>query len=575
MKRLLNWKLLLLLIVLLAAFLRFYELGNIPAGLLNDEANKGYDTYSLLLTGKDQWGSFLPLTNLRGFGDYPPPVYHYLSIIPVLLFGLNAFSIRFISALAGVFSVFLMYLLGKKLFNERVGIFSALSLAIFPWAIGLSRVAVEVNVAIALLLTALIFGLKNPEGKKKRNLIISAAILALSIYTYSAFILFAPIVFIVIIYENYYNQKLNFKFLFIPILIFLFLVLPNFIKKDSASVRFSQVGLTTNINSIGLIDTLNMQRGQCLKFFNPLICKIIENKVALYSSVFAKNYLSHFSFNFLYVSGTVTQFSILEQRGLDYIFDILFLLLGVYFLIRLNKNPKINFVVIGLLLFSALPDSVTGDGNYTRAAIMIPFVGLVNGLGMSYFIDFINRIKNKYINFGVYSLTAIIVLFSVTTFFITYLTYFNNNYSIYSQYGYKDLMNNVYGNKSNYNKIYISRHLNDAKQYIYYLFYTKYSPVSYQQKINVDYSVEAGGWVSINRIGNLYFVQNPPSNKDLSKMTDTNKILIVSNPIDFPKNVKPVFVVKDKLGNVIFKAVRASDLLEYEKSQEQLNLNKI
>src|SRR5680860_1092308 len=92
MKKKLNWKIFLFLIVVLGAFLRFYQLGNIPAGLLNDEANKGYDAYSLLITGRDQWGSFMPLTSLRGFGDYPPPLYHYFSMIPIFIFGLSEFS---------------------------------------------------------------------------------------------------------------------------------------------------------------------------------------------------------------------------------------------------------------------------------------------------------------------------------------------------------------------------------------------------------------------------------------------------------------------------------------------------
>jgi hypothetical protein len=46
--------------------------------------------------------------------------------------------------------------------------------------------------------------------------------------------------------------------------------------------------------------------------------------------------------------------------------------------------------------------------------------------------------------------------------------------------------------------------------------------------------------------------------------------LFISNPVDFPKSIQPVFEVKDKLGNVIFKAIKGSDLLEYNKEQELL-----
>jgi hypothetical protein len=77
--------LLLFFIICLAIFLRFYQLGNIPAGFLNDEANAGYDAYSVLLTGKDQWNTFLPLTHFVGFGGAPLPVYRYLSLIYLAL----------------------------------------------------------------------------------------------------------------------------------------------------------------------------------------------------------------------------------------------------------------------------------------------------------------------------------------------------------------------------------------------------------------------------------------------------------------------------------------------------------
>ena len=61
-----------LLIILIAVILRFYNLGIVPVGFLNDEANAGYDAYSLLLTAKDQWGNLLPINNFIGFGDFNP-----------------------------------------------------------------------------------------------------------------------------------------------------------------------------------------------------------------------------------------------------------------------------------------------------------------------------------------------------------------------------------------------------------------------------------------------------------------------------------------------------------------------
>ncbi len=550
----------LVLVIFIAIFLRFYQLGSIPAGFLNDEANAGYDAYSLLLTGKDQWNSFFPLNNFVGFGDFQPPLNRYSLLIPIFLFGLNEFAVRFISALAGVLSVVAAYFLVKKLVSQKAAYFSALLLAVMPWAVGLNRIGHESNLAILFLITALFFGFLQ---KFKSSLYYSVIFLSLSMYTYSAYILYAPLVLAVILHSNY--TKGGYKFFLKPLILFLIIISPIFFQKNSASVRFSQVGLTTNINSIGLINVLNDERGQCLTTFNPVICKITNNKGILFTSQFIKNYLSHFSPNLLYISGTPTQFSILPKRGLDYVFNFLPLILGIAFLLKNTQQKKLSMLFLILFLLSPLPDSLTSDGNYTRSSMMIPFIAIITGLGYYYLFNFLrNNYKN--LKYPSIALFILLIFLSAISFYVGYSTYFKNNYSIYSQYGYKDLISNIKANETNFNRIYLTTHLNDAKQYIFYLFYSKYDPFLYQQKKDVVYRTVTDGWISVDRIGKIYFVQNPPTLKDLKSLPGSST-LIISNPVDFPQNIKSEFDIKDKLGNIIFKAVRLSDLLEYIKAK--------
>ena len=543
--------------------MRFYQLGDTPAGFLNDEANAGYDAYSLLLTGRDQWNNFFPLNNFIGFGDFQPPVNRYSLLIPIYIFGLNEFSVRFVSALSGVLSVIALYFLVKKLVNKEAAFLSAFFLAIMPWAVGLNRIGHESNIAILFLILSLYFGVVQ---KPSRSLFYSVFFIALSMYTYSAYILYAPLVLAVILYLNYKKER-GYRYLLKPLILFLIIISPIIIQKNAASVRFSQVGLTTNVNSIGLINILNDERGQCIAVFNPIICKTVGNKATLFVGTFVKNYMSHFSPNFLYIDGTHTQFSVLPQRGLDYLFNFLPLILGMTFLLKDNKQRKLNSAFVILFLISPLPDSFTSEGNYTRASMMQPFLSLFSGLGVYYFLDILNGKKIfKYLFIFSFFL---IISFSVISFFITYLTYFKNNYSIFSQYGYKDLMIKTNSLKNEFDKIYISRHLNDTKQYVYYLFYNKYDPVKFQKKIEVSYSYGSEGWISVDKIDNINFVQNLPIVPASSGFK--NKDLFISNPVDFPKKIKAEFEVKDKLGNVIFKAVRLENLVEYY-SKEKLRL---
>jgi len=99
---------LLFLIFFLGFILRFWQLGVNPPSLDWDEASLGYNAYSLFTTGKDEYGNPWPLS-IRSFNDYKPPLYTYLTILPVALTGLNEFSTRFISALFGSLSVVIGY----------------------------------------------------------------------------------------------------------------------------------------------------------------------------------------------------------------------------------------------------------------------------------------------------------------------------------------------------------------------------------------------------------------------------------------------------------------------------------
>lgn len=542
---------------MIAVFLRFYQLGNIPAGLTNDEAGVGWDAYSILNTGRDQWNQFMPI-HFIAFGDYPLPVLRYLTILPVYFFNLNSFSVRFPSALFGTISVILVFFLVKKISNEKVALLSSLLLSISPWAIGLSRVTIEPNIAITFFLLGLF--LYFLAKKRKILLLFSVLSFVATVYTYSAYVLFLPIALsALIIWDRRYVFS-NLKIYLISFLLLILLIIPNFlIKNTAASVRFSQVGLTSNINSVGLINVLNDERGACLKDFNPVICRLANNKIILFTSSFFKNYLLHYNFNLLYGNGSQTQFSILPARGLEYLFESAFLIFGILAIIK-NKD-KSGYLLLALLLVSPISDSLTGEGHYGRASIMLPFIVMIEGVGLYYLVEIISKIAVIPIKRIAYLILVLTIFMGLSIFWINYLTYFNNNYSVFSQYGYGDLMKKVNSLKNSYDKVYISKNLNDAKQYIYYLFYNKYDPGKFQNKIGVSYSKDDSGWISVDKIDNIYFVQTLPV-IDKSLSLSRENALYISAPVDFPKNIKTEFLIKDKIGNILFQAVTLNNLLQ-------------
>src|SRR5438874_557715 len=100
-------------ILLLAISFRFFHLSTNPPSLTWDEAAWGYNAYSLGIDRRDEFGRFLPYDYLESFGDYKPPMYAYLDIVPVKVFGLNEFAVRSPSAFFGVLTVLMTYLLTK------------------------------------------------------------------------------------------------------------------------------------------------------------------------------------------------------------------------------------------------------------------------------------------------------------------------------------------------------------------------------------------------------------------------------------------------------------------------------
>ncbi len=242
-----NFAVALFLIIAVSIFLRFYQLDKIPAGLYEDEASQGYNAYSLLLTGKDEYGKTFPVF-IRSFGDFKSPLYTYLTIGPIFIFGPTIFSVRLISAICGVLIVILTALITKKInANNKIVCLATLIVGISPWAIFFSRSAIEANLALFLFLLSVLFFI---ESLKKPWLItVATSLLATSTYAYHAermmVWIFLP-VFLLIFKKIFFPRKI---ILLITILLFVFIQIPELILLASPAslIRISKVNYWNRI----------------------------------------------------------------------------------------------------------------------------------------------------------------------------------------------------------------------------------------------------------------------------------------------------------------------------------------
>lgn len=164
-------------IVALAAFLRFYDLENYPAGLFPDEAANGEDVL-LILNGDTR--PFYPRGNGR------EAMFFYLQAAMVKAFGVGVWPMHAASALVGIATVIAVYFATRVYFGRLSGLLAALFLATSSWHLALSRTGFRaIQIPLILLLFTAFVGYIVRSVKEKR-IGISYLYAALAGITFSA-----------------------------------------------------------------------------------------------------------------------------------------------------------------------------------------------------------------------------------------------------------------------------------------------------------------------------------------------------------------------------------------------------
>lgn len=143
------------LIILLGFSLRFYNLAK--ESLWIDEIDGG-----ILLAKQSITYLLNPNVNL------PVSTYHIILHYWMQIFGQSEFSVRFPSLIFGVLSIFMIYKLGKALFNQEIGLLSALILAISPFHIHYSQEARPYSLLMLLSLISTYYFVRFIKSNNKK-----------------------------------------------------------------------------------------------------------------------------------------------------------------------------------------------------------------------------------------------------------------------------------------------------------------------------------------------------------------------------------------------------------------------
>jgi hypothetical protein len=192
-------KLLFSLIVVIALFMRVYQLDILPPGLFVDQGYEGYGALRVLHEG---WRPFY----LEGFDNYALVVYMLAAWF--WFFGATALTLKLFFVLISLFGLVFIYWTFRQLSGPRIALMALFVLAVMRWHINFSRNAFPSIQVPFYMFGTLGFLLWGAQQNKRWSFIAAALFFAGGFYTYQAYKLFPLLLAFYAVYEFVFRRKI-------------------------------------------------------------------------------------------------------------------------------------------------------------------------------------------------------------------------------------------------------------------------------------------------------------------------------------------------------------------------------
>jgi len=520
-----------------ALSIRLYKVGNLPSGMLVDEVSHGYNAYSILKTGKDEYGVSYPLV-FRAFGDQKLPLYIYLIVPSIKIFGLSALSVRFPSVLAGsLLPVVIFFLLLELGFKRRISFFGGVITIVSPWMVILSRFGYETNMGLLFFSLGILFTFMSSRKKSLGYSMLSGVCFGLTLYSYIAFRFITPFIILILFSMSETGKKIVTKYKLFLIVTFVIMLIPlsSALFKPQSTARFSQAG---SGYTTGLKMEIDENRTFCSDNLPKLLCYATSNKIVFMARSYLYRYIDAFSPGYLFLTGDNkdTSFNV-DNFGQFYVWLLPFYLLGLFSLIdRLRSRrftPVDVFVCIGMLI-AATPSLLVGDAHKLRLSALYPFIIILISFGISQLELYIKRkIYLNVLYVGLYTLSLLSCIFFLVLFLAIHIQKYEITYLRYRPI----LMKYLGKNESN-KQIYIN---SITEGIIFYAFFNQIDPAIYQKNI-IRKSADEIGFTHSSDLLNVHITEQ--SLREVLCRTRKNEIpsLYVTN-----ENIKEIPNVYKKI----------------------------
>lgn len=469
---------LLIVILLLAAVIRCWGLQANPPGFFRDEADKAVTAWSLLTTGRDLDGRLLPYFVLS-LKIYTAGIYQYILIPFIFVLGLSEWVIRLPAALAGVATVWLAYLIGRRSYGRNTGLTAAAILAISPWHVHFSRWAnqgIFLPLCVCLGVYAFLQGcgreqesgevIAPAQGYRFRPFFIAALFFSLALYTYEPVKVFLPlfiIALVVIYWRDLFavipGQRLPYFYKFAALILLLSIPMSwyTFVQTDRSALRFDRVSILSQ--GLGLRDLIYL---------------------------FIHNYLLHFSPRFLLFEGDANLRHSVAHVGQLLKPEGVALVLGLYAALRRRRRE--DLLLVGWFFLGSVPAGLTHEGipHALRSIAILPSVQMLAAVGCVHLVEYFQiKERDGFITSSlprrviVITLVAAFVIFG-GVYLVALFAYYPEVAAPWWEYGWREAIQYLEAHRGDYEEVVVS----GFTQYpeIQVLYHARVSPAEYLQQ---------------------------------------------------------------------------------------------
>lgn len=468
----------LLVITLIALLIRVVKQPTVPYGFHRDEAGIAYSAYSILQTGRDEWGRLLPL-HFKALGDYPPGIYNYLTAGFTAVFGPGPLAERMPAVVFGTLLVPLVYLFLKQVFTRpQLGLITAGLVALSPWFIVQSRSGGEPILALFFSILGLLAYYKFLKSKKWPFLFALAISYFLALYTYNAVRPVLPVVHLLLSWYHWPLIKTNknkFTTLALASLILIVSVATVFLS-DHSAMRFNSLSIWNQIEKQSFEAMYNREGHHHLPV---ILSRLFHNKYLSLVKTVIGHISQHFTFGFLFNDAGRPLRYLVPKVGQLHLFVLPFLILGLLAQGKLRQKDRLFWGLLSLI--AVVPAAVTSEDLPHVKRTMYLFLPLLvfvaNGFLISW--DWLKS-QAKLVKFSIFILLGCGYGYSFSFFTNQYLIHTKYETAVNRSYGYLQAFKSLKRLEPNYETVNIYE--NNDTPHVYYLLVNQYDPRAYQQQ---------------------------------------------------------------------------------------------